>query len=118
MLFRSDVSLYRDAANTLALRNGTNAQKLRVYNTYTSSTSYEDYEIDWQTTANTALVGPTKGSGGGTQRTQTLQYLTDGGAGSTTPSLGTTCPAASATVKSWIKVVTSDGTTAYIPCWA
>ena len=114
----ADVSLFRDAANTLALRNGTSAQKFRVYNTYTSSTNYENFEIDWQTTANIALVGPTKGSGGGTQRVQRLQYLEDGGTGSTTPSLGTTCPAASATIKSWIKVITSDGTTAYIPCWA
>ena len=113
-----DLFLTRDAANTLALRNGTSAQKFRVYNTYTSSTNYENFEIDWQTTANIALVGPTKGSGGGTQRVQRLQYLEDGGTGSTTPSLGTTCPAASATIKSWIKVITSDGTTAYIPCWA
>lgn len=113
-----DTILTRDAANTLALRNGTSAQKLRVYNTYTSGTNYENYEIDWITTANTALVGPTKGSGGGTQRVQRLQYLEDGGTGSTTPALGTTCPAASATIKSWIKVVTSDGTTGYIPCWA
>lgn len=113
-----DTILVRDAADTLALRRSTNAQKFSIYNTYTSGTSYERYDIDWITTANTVLVGPTKGSGGGTQRTQRLQYLEDGGSGSTTPSLGTTCPAASATVKSWIKVITSDGTTAYIPCWA
>jgi hypothetical protein len=113
-----DVRLYRDAANTLAQRNGTAAQTLNIYNTYTSSTSFERYSIDWITTANLAIVGPNKGSGGGTQRVQRLSYLEDGGAGSTVPVLGTTCPAASATVKSWIKIITSDGTTAYIPCWA
>jgi hypothetical protein len=113
-----DTKLFRDAANTLAQRNGVNAQALNIYNTYTSSTSFERYSIDWITTANLAIVGPNKGSGGGTQRVQRLSYLEDGGAGSTVPLLGSTCPAASGTVKSWIKIITSDGTTAYIPCWA
>lgn len=112
-----DVLLYPDAVNTLGLRNGTNAQRFRVYNTYTDASNGEWFSIDWQTTANIALVGPVK-NGTGAQRVQRLQYLEDGGSGSTTPSLGTSCPAANGTVKSWIKVLTSDGTTAYIPCWA
>lgn len=33
----ADVLLLRDAANTLALRNGTSAQEFRVYSTYTSA---------------------------------------------------------------------------------
>ncbi len=37
----SDVILARDAANTLALRNGTAAQKFNVYNTYTDASNYE-----------------------------------------------------------------------------
>jgi hypothetical protein len=114
----TDLALFRDAANTFAQRNGGNAQTLNIYNTYTSSTSFERYSVDWITTANLAIVGPNKGSGGGTQRVQRLSYLEDGGAGSTVPLLGSTCPAASGTVKSWIKIITSDGTTAYIPCWA
>jgi hypothetical protein len=113
-----DVILSRDAANTLALRNGTSAQAFNIYNTYTSATSFERYSVDWITTANLAIVGPNKGSGGGTQRVQRLAYLEDGGTGSTTPNLGSTCPAASGTIKSWIKVITSDGSTAYVPCWA
>jgi len=36
-----DVYLYRDAAGALALRNSTNAQKIRVYNTYTDSSNGE-----------------------------------------------------------------------------
>jgi len=112
------LSLNYDALNTLAQRNSTAAQALNIYNTYTSSTSFERYSVDWITTANLAIVGPNKGSGGGTQRVQRLSYLEDGGAGSTVPLLGSTCPAASGTVKSWIKIITSDGTTAYIPCWA
>jgi len=35
-----DTRLYRDAANTLAQRNGTNAQTYRLYNTYNSPTDY------------------------------------------------------------------------------
>lgn len=36
-----DVLLTRDAANTLALRNGTNAQAFNVYNTYIDASNYE-----------------------------------------------------------------------------
>ena len=36
-----DVILTWDAANTLALRNGTAAQTFRVYNTYTDASNYE-----------------------------------------------------------------------------
>jgi hypothetical protein len=71
-----DTRLYRDAANTLALRTGTAAQRFNVYNTYTSSTNYEAFKIDWITTANTVLVGTEKGSGGGTARA--LEFQTDG----------------------------------------
>ena len=35
-----DTILARDAANTLAQRNGTNAQTLRVYNTFTDASNY------------------------------------------------------------------------------
>lgn len=37
----TDLFLARDAANTLALRNGTNAQAFNVYNTYTDASNYE-----------------------------------------------------------------------------
>jgi len=36
----ADLFLLRDAANTLALRNGTNAQAFRVYETYTDASNY------------------------------------------------------------------------------
>lgn len=36
-----DVFLVREAANTLAQRNGTNAQTLRIYGTYTDASNYE-----------------------------------------------------------------------------
>jgi hypothetical protein len=37
----ADVLLTRDAANTLALRNGTTAQTFNVYNTFTDASNYE-----------------------------------------------------------------------------
>lgn len=40
-----DTILVRDAANTLALRNSTNAQTFNVYNTYTSGSVYERFSI-------------------------------------------------------------------------
>ena len=71
----SDIRLYRDAANTLALRNGTIAQTFNVYNTFTSSTNFERFRIFAQSAA-AVLIGTEKGSGGGTARALELQ--TDG----------------------------------------
>ena len=43
----ADVTLYRDAADTLALRRGTNAQAFRVYNTYTDASNNEYITRQW-----------------------------------------------------------------------
>lgn len=44
----ADLRLYRDgAANTLAQRNGTNAQVSRLYNTYTDASNYERWSCRW-----------------------------------------------------------------------
>lgn len=43
----NDVILARDAANTLALRNGTNAQIFRAYRTYTDPSNYELGVFGW-----------------------------------------------------------------------
>ena len=40
-----DLTLARDAANTLAQRNGTNAQEFRLFSTFTSSTNYQRMTI-------------------------------------------------------------------------
>lgn len=66
-----DVALNRDAANTLALRNGTNAQDFRVYNTYTSSTTLEYLDLGFN--SNVAEIGTVKGSVGGTARDLVLK---------------------------------------------
>lgn len=43
----SDLTLARDAANTLAQRNGANAQTLRIYNTHTDASNYERLNLGW-----------------------------------------------------------------------
>jgi len=69
-----DTVLRRDAADTFAQRRGTNAQTLRVYNTFTSATSFERAKIEWS--SNVLRIGTEKGAGGGTARDMELQ--TDG----------------------------------------
>ena len=71
--------IVRDASDVLAQRRGTNAQTLRVYNTYTSSTSYETLNIKGKAAANFE-IGPENGSAGGTLRGLTLGGYTDGSA--------------------------------------
>lgn len=43
----ADARLARDAANTLAQRNGANAQTFNIYNTYTSGSNYERGFMRW-----------------------------------------------------------------------
>jgi hypothetical protein len=67
----SDTGLQRDAAGILAQRNGTNAQTLRAYNTYTDASNYERGVFDWTTTANTLTIGA-QAAGTGTLRPTVL----------------------------------------------
>ena len=69
-----DCSILREAANTLASRNGGGAQTFRFYNTYTSATNHERGFLSW--ISNVFLIGTEKGSGGGTARG--LAFQTDG----------------------------------------
>jgi hypothetical protein len=68
-----DLFIARDAANTLAQRNDTNAQTFRLYNTYTSATNYERGKLEWS--SNVFRIGTEKGSGGGTA--QAVEVHTD-----------------------------------------
>lgn len=61
----ADLTLFRDAANTLAQRNSTNAQAFRLYNTYTDSSNYERGFVRW--TSNVLEIG-TEAAGTGTAR--------------------------------------------------
>jgi hypothetical protein len=60
-----DLVLRKDAANTLAQRNGTNAQTSRIYNTFTDASNYERFAISWD--SNTLKLN-TEAAGTGTQR--------------------------------------------------
>jgi hypothetical protein len=65
----SDLLLARDAAGTLAQRNGGNAQTFRIYNTFTDATNYERGVIGW--TTSTFVIG-TENSGTGALRNVNL----------------------------------------------
>jgi hypothetical protein len=65
-----DTILVRDAANTLAQRNGTNAQTFRLYNTFTDAANYERARVQW--TGNQLRIG-TEFAGTGAARTMVLQ---------------------------------------------
>lgn len=61
-----DVFLYRDAANTLAQRNGVNAQAFRVYNSFTDASNGEWLGIRWS--SNDMLIGVQANGTGSTNR--------------------------------------------------
>lgn len=65
----SDLFLYRDAANALALRNVGNAQTFAIYNTFTDVSNYERLSIGWA--ANVLTITP-QAAGTGTLRNMTL----------------------------------------------
>jgi hypothetical protein len=76
-----DTVLTRDAANTLAQRNGTNAQAFRVYNTFTDNSNYERGEIRWvsnvfQLVANQAGTGTARAMNVGTVGAAGLRLVT------------------------------------------
>ena len=57
-----DLTLFRDAANTLAQRNGTNAQTFRCYGTFTDASNYVRAALSSTSTAVT-LAAETAGTG-------------------------------------------------------
>lgn len=68
-----DLSLFRDIANTLAQRNGANAQTLRVYNTTDAGiTNYERGFMRWNTSVFEIGVAV-----GGTGTSRAMQFLTN-----------------------------------------
>ena len=60
-----DLTLAREAADTLAQRRGTNAQTFRLYNTYTDASNYERGIVRW---ASNGLEIGTEAAGSGTGR--------------------------------------------------
>lgn len=63
-----DLMLQRDAANTLAQRNGINPQQFNIYNTFTDASNYERGEIDWA--SNVFEIGSTKAGTGSSRNTR------------------------------------------------
>jgi hypothetical protein len=68
--YTPDTTLSRDAANTLALRRGDNAQTFRVYNTFTDASNYERGKLEWS--SNVFRIG-TERAGTGVARALELQ---------------------------------------------
>lgn len=54
------------STNIIGLRNSTTAQAMHIYNTFTSSTSYERAQLEWS--SNIFRINIDKGSGGGSYR--------------------------------------------------
>jgi hypothetical protein len=130
-------SLLTDAANAMALVNGTNAQSLRVYNTSSSANAnYERGIFDWGATSNTLTIG-TQNLGTGVARpvaqiaggTEVIRLLTAGNVkfsnaasfsanGSVATVLGSVGPTGSnTTVQKWLTFQDSGGATRYVPCF-
>lgn len=68
----ADTSLFRDAADTLAQRRGTNFQTFRLYSTYTDGSNYERGFMRWSGAGGTLQIG-TEALGTGSSRALELQ---------------------------------------------
>jgi hypothetical protein len=66
LLSAGGITLKTGTGKGVHIGNGTDPKSLFVYNTYTSTTSYERLEIAWDT--NVATINTTAGSAGGTKR--------------------------------------------------
>lgn len=78
-----DLTLGRDAANTLAQRNGTNAQTFRLYGTFTDSSNYERLGLFYNGTqyriaTQQAGTGAAKALQLGTEGTAAINFLIGG----------------------------------------
>lgn len=94
-----DVFLRRDAANTLAQRNSTNAQTFRLYNTYTDASNNEHFNLSWAT--NILNFGTVK-NGTGTARVSQWNY-----GGTTTAAISVPITSGDVTVGGAIKVTSA-----------
>ena len=72
----TDLFIRRDDANVLAQRNGTTAQALRIYNTFTDASNYERFNAVWS--SNILFVGV---GYGGTGVSRAMRFTNGGGSG-------------------------------------
>src|SRR5215471_13325354 len=78
-----DLAITREAANTLAQRNGVNAQTFNIYNTYTNASNFERLETVWS--ANNVFIQTSQAGTGlsrslylGTTSGGQLKFMTAG----------------------------------------
>lgn len=74
-----DAIVAREGPNHIFQRNVANAQRFSIANTYTSSTNYEAFSVDWQTASNTVWVG-SRTAATGSSRQMFLVVQTNSGA--------------------------------------
>ena len=72
----SDLRLWRDAGDTLALRRDANPQRLNIYGTYTAANNFERLFAEYNAAGTAFRIGTEKGASGGTARA--LEFQTDG----------------------------------------
>lgn len=87
--WNADTFLVRNAANTLAGRNATTAQRWMVFNTFTDTSNGEWLDIDWTSAANKLRFGTNKN---GTGSTRILEFITGGTAAAQIDSSGNLYP--------------------------
>ncbi|MGH6625151.1 MAG: hypothetical protein ACRECD_01165 [Burkholderiaceae bacterium] len=121
----ADVRLERDAANSLAQRNGVNAQAGRTYTSFTDGSNYERFGLNTALGVIT-LAAESAGTGSanidlalsplGTGRIKIANGMTANGTVATAlSSVGPT--GASTTVQEWLAIKNAAGTVRYIPCF-
>lgn len=64
----SDVRLWRETSGHLTIRDDTNPLIFSISNTWTSTTNFERFKVDWSSTSNICRIGTSKGGGGGSSR--------------------------------------------------
>lgn len=73
LAWSTDLKLVREAANVLAMRNGTAAQSLRLYGTYTDASNYERFRLAADT-AGVYIIADRAGTG----VARAMHFWTDG----------------------------------------
>lgn len=111
----ADVQIFRDAADIWAQRRSTNPQAFKLYNTFTDTSNYERLSIGW---SGNLLIMDVAVAGTGAQRSISLRHIDDATGAGTATFAATNCPASTLTAPyTWIKMVSSDGSTVYLPAW-
>jgi hypothetical protein len=73
-----DITIKRDAANTLAQRNSTNAQTFRLYNTYTDASNFERASIGFNRPTTAVFTGTISNGAGASGTIVNVTAITSG----------------------------------------